>query len=401
MWPIDRGDVVRARSQTLEGGSVPGRAKIGIRDLARLASVDISTVSRALNHDRRVNSERAQQIRELAAAHGYRPRPLRASRAQAIGVLIASVRTDRIGGVGEHFLERIAWVAQRVLGERRMHVNVECVLRDASHAVVPAIVQENRVDGVLIAGHPPVELVRQIRGRGMPVVAINDAAQRLGVSCVRSEPGPAIHEAILKLAAWGHRRFGLLMNDLDLPTSRARYDAYRDALASIDIEADPAWVVSDLPGEIAGGRAGVRELTRRGPLPTAVLCCNDWMAMGALHELQAQGLHVPRDISLLGHDDVSFCEDLEPKLTTISRSEDLMVAEGIRILLEVIEQRAGAPTDTLVEGTVVWRESTGPAPERLTVHAAGWAATASSVPWGVGRTLPTAIIARESGGVPV
>jgi LacI family transcriptional regulator len=349
----------------VQKGTGPRRKKVGIRDLARLASVDISTVSRALNRDPRVSEARAEMIRSLAKREGYRPRPLRSNRTQAVGVLIGSARVDRIGGVGEHFLERIAWIAQQVLSERRMHVNVECVLRGVGSQRLPAIVQENRVDGVLIAGHPPVELVHRIREHGMPVVAINDTVHRLGVSCVRSEPGPALHAAILKLAAWGHRRFGLLMNDLDAPTSKARIDAYHASLADIDIEADPAWVVSDLPGEIPGGREGVRELLRRGDLPTAILCCNDWVALGALMELQSRGLRIPRDVSVVGHDDVSFCEALDPKLTSISRPEHTMVAEGVRLLLAEIEGDGMKPADELVEGAVVWRDSTGPAPERF------------------------------------
>lgn len=353
-------------TQTAEqnGRLAARRKRIGIRDLARMASVDIGTVSRALNRDPRVSEARAEMIRALAKREGYRPRPLRSKRTQAVGVLIGSARTDRIGGVGEHFLERIAWIAQQVLSERRMHVNVECVLRGAGSQKLPAIVQENRVDGVLIAGHPPVEIVRKIREHGVPVVGINDTAERIGVPCVRSDPSKALHAAILRLAAWGHRRFGLLMNDLDLPTSKARVDAYRVALADIDIEADPAWLVSELPGELRGGREGVRELVRRGDLPSALICCNDWVALGALMELQAQGLKAPRDVSVLGHDDVSFCEDLDPKLSSISRPEAVMVSRSVRLLLDQIEGADAKPVDELVEGAVVWRESTGPALDR-------------------------------------
>lgn len=351
-----------------EGQDVKNPGKLGLRDLARLASVDVSTVSRALKHDPRVSDARGKMIRELARREGYRPKPLRSKRTQAVGVLIGSDRPDRIGGVGEHFLERIAWIAQQVLSERRMHVNLECFLRDAG-AKLPAVVQENRVDGVLIAGHPPVEMVRRIREHGIPVVAINDTAARLDVPCVRSDPRKAIHDAILRLAAWGHQRFGLLMNDLEYPTSKARVEAYEAALASIDIATDSDTIVSDLPGEISGGREGVRELAKRGDLPTALLCCNDWVALGALMELQSHGIAVPGRVSLIGHDDVSFCTALEPTLTSISRSEHAMVSKGVDLLLGQIEDGGAAAEDHLVKGGVVWRASTGPAPDRAAASA--------------------------------
>ena len=357
--------MVNSIEKVAEPHEIAGRRKVGLRDLARIAAVDVSTVSRALNHDSRVSESRAKTIRDLARREGYRPKPIRSKRTQAIGILIGSNQLDRIGGVGEHFLERIAWVAQQVLSEQRMHVNVECYLRSSDGKRLPAIIQENRVDGVLLAGHPSAEFVERIREHGIPAVAINDSAARLNIPCVRSDPRKAMHEAILRLAAWGHRRFGLLMNDLEYPTSKARVEAYHAALADINIESDPNWVVSDLPHEITGGREGVRELIRRGDMPTAILCCNDWVALGAFMELQAHGIKVPQDVSLVGHDDVSFCKTIEPRLTSISRSEQGMVSEGVRLLLEMIGGSQAVAEDTSVEGKVVWRESAGPAPERL------------------------------------
>lgn len=332
---------------------------LGLRDLARYAGVDVSTVSRALNRDPRVNEERAKTIRALARQMGYRPKPMRAKRTNAIGVLIGSEQLDRIGGVGEHFLERVAWIAQQQLSQRRLHVNVECFLRRDDGQSMPAILQQNRVDGVILAGHPAPGLVSRIVASGIPAVCINDRAERVGTACVSSDPKKAMHEAILRLAAMGHRRFGLLMNDVEYPTSLARVEAYHEALESIGIRVDPAWMVSDLPPEIRGGRRGIEQLAERGALPTAILCCNDWVALGALMKLQAMGVRVPEEMSVLGHDDVSFCESLEPTLSSISRSENALVENAIRILLEAMEGGTVVAEDTFVEGRIVWRGSTG------------------------------------------
>ncbi|HOF19059.1 MAG TPA: LacI family DNA-binding transcriptional regulator [Phycisphaerae bacterium] len=339
------------------------KKSIGLRDLAALAEVDTSTVSRALNQDPRVSEHRRKMIRQLAEEIGYRPRPLRANRSQAIGLLIASSRPDRPDA---QFLDRMAWLAQRVLGERNLHVNLECVERRPSQGQtpLPAVVQQNRVDGVLVAGHPPAELIRQISELRVPVVAINDSTKRLGISCVRSEPTPAIHQAILRLAALGHRRFGLLMNSPEYPSSQARYKSYVSSLEEIGITPDPAWVVMDLAEELKGGREGIRDLDSRGPMPSAILCCNDWMALGALHELQRRGLSVPGDVSLVGHDNLRFCEETEPTLTSIHRDEHGIVAKAVDLLLEQVNKGDHTPREVLVEGEMVWRESTAVAPDR-------------------------------------
>jgi LacI family transcriptional regulator len=334
---------------------------VGLRDIARLASVDISTASRALNHDPRVNPERADQIRKLAERIGYRPRPLRSKLARSVGVIVSAAEGQPVN----NFLERIAWLAQKSLADRRLHVNLECIQRRYS-GQLPAIVQQNRVDGVILGGHPPAELVAEIRNLGMPAVAINDTVERLGISCVRSNPEPAMRQAILHLAARGHQAFALLATSFEFPTIQARRDSYEAALREIGIEPQPHWLVDGLVGEIAGGREGVRRMRSRGQLPTALLCENDWMALGAMQELKDQNLHIPQDVSIVGHDDLWICQQLEPQLTSIHRAEDELVSKAIDLLMEQIDGASSpAPREVLVDGEMVWRQSAGPAPDRL------------------------------------
>lgn len=354
---IDFGPV--SKEKTRRGDS---RKSVNLRDLASLASVDASTVSRALNNDPRISPDTAKTIRQLAEEMGYRPRPLRSKFAKSIGIVVTSTERARLG---DQFQERIAWAAQRLLGDQQRHVNLECVVPDElGNVQLPALVVQNRVDGVLLTGSPPVALAEQIRELNMPAVAINDSVERLGVSCVRSEPGPAIRQAILHLAARGHRKFGLLMKRMDYPTAQAKHRAYVTSLEEIGIRPDPAWFVTELHEDISGGRSGVRQLLSRGSLPTAILCENDWVAMGAIHELQARHIRIPGDISVMGHDNLWICDQLEPKLTSIHRAEDVLVSNAIDLLIGQIERNERNLKEVLVEGVMVWRESTGTAPDR-------------------------------------
>jgi LacI family transcriptional regulator len=358
-----QGQLRMAKKRRTEHPHENGTAKaLSLRRLAELAAVDVSTVSRALNHDRRISAERARAIRRLAEKIGYRPRPLRARQTKAIGVLIASQRPDRLD---EPFLERVALTAERVLNARHLHVHLECVRRDDPDSPsLPAIVRENRVDGVLWAGHPQVELVRKVAGEGMPAVAINDSVERLGICCVRTAPESAIRELVLRLAANGHQRFALLTTDLAFPTVKARYESYAAALRELAIAPAPGSVLCGLSSGIAGGREGARKLLQLDPRPSAIICCNDWMALGVLHELQRRGLAVPDAASVVGHDDLPFCEELEPTLTSVRRSEDALVTQAADFLLELIEHPGMEAREARVEEQVVWRGSSGLAPAR-------------------------------------
>jgi LacI family transcriptional regulator len=304
-------------------------------------------------------------VRKLAEQTGYRPKPLRAKLARSIGMLFGTATQVQPDA---DFQGRLAWQAQRLLAGRGLHVNLECIDR-TSRGKLPAVVQQNRVDGVLLAGHPPAELIAQIRELGLPAVAINDTVERVQISCVRSNPEPAIHQVIVHLAARGHTEFGLLITNMQYPTLQARHRSYDSTLRELGIEPQPSWLCTDLPQEITGGREGIRQLQQRGPLPTAILCENDWMALGAMMELSQQGLRVPQDISLAGHDDVWICNQVEPQLTSIARSEDQLVGAAIDLLMEQIQHGVGSPREVLVEGQMIWRASTGPAPRRLKEHA--------------------------------
>jgi LacI family transcriptional regulator len=345
---------------TRAGEPVVARQKsFALRDVAKLASVDVSTVSRALNYDPRVNMQRAVQIRQLAASIGYRPRPLRSKRARSVGLLVQMPVT---GAIYDQYLERIGLTVQQALGKRRMHVNLESIGQDDT--TVPAIVQQNRVDGVLLSGTPAPELVQEIRRLGMPAVAINDSIERVGISCVRSNPIPAMHEAILNLAARGHESFALLMKSMKYPTAQARHEAFLASLRELAIQPNPAHILTDLQEDLSGGREGIRRLQQHGPLPTAILCENDWLAMSAMWELQRQQIRVPDDVSVVGHDDLWICERIEPTLTSIRRPEEQLVESAVDLLIEQIENRQAQPREILLQGVMIWRQSTDRAPQR-------------------------------------
>ncbi len=333
-----------------------------LRELANLAGAATSTVSRALNYDPRISAERGDPIRRLAEEVGYRPRPLRSKITKSIGILVSTA--DQALPL-EDFLRRIAWHAQCILGEMGLHVNLENIPRSKNGGVfLPELIKQNRVDGVILSGFFSQAQVANIRRTDIPITAINDASTRIGVPCVCSNPAPAIRQLITTLAAKGHEQFAYLNTDLNYPTVRSRHDAYVETLRNLGIDLDTRFDLGGLPEGVDGGTEGVRLLLKHDNLPSVILCCNDWMALGAMHELQRRGVSIPHDVSIAGHDNMQFCGELEPKLTSIHRDEAEIVRKAIDLLMEQIAGNRDLK-DILVDGNVVWRESTGIAPGRV------------------------------------
>ncbi|MFD0777042.1 LacI family DNA-binding transcriptional regulator, partial [Streptomonospora algeriensis] len=159
------------------------------------------------------------------------------------------------------------------------------------------------------------------------------------------------------LIGLGHRRFALLAGPNNLRTARDRLDGFHAALSSAGIELDPRNVVH---GAFTrdGGYESTRRLLSAGTDATCLFAVNDVMATGAVAALRDGGLHVPRDMSVAGFDDIPTLRDLTPGLTTVRLPLEWMGEEAARLALDDHENTE--PRTVPVSGEVVVRESTAP-----------------------------------------
>jgi len=335
--------------------SKSGNRPITLRQLARQINVAVCTVSRALSGDPGVSPERAQEIRLLALNMGYQPKPFRRKRTNTIGLIIA---TDRANVADDFFQQMIILQVERKASECQKHVQVQFVLRRGDPPLWPAFLNENRVDGVILAGHPPAELCKKLYRREIPAVVIHDSVARTFCSCVSADFRPATVDAVRRLVSLGHRRIGFVVTDRKYPTVESRFMAYREALREAGIEPDPGWIIEGAPSNLIGGRQSVRHYLQAGQLPTAILFTNDWIALGAAKELIKHGYRIPEDVSLMGFDNVSICEEMDPPLTSVDGQLEAVVSEAFEVLFRQMEGTADVE-ERAVPGILAWRGSCG------------------------------------------
>jgi DNA-binding LacI/PurR family transcriptional regulator len=140
-----------------------------------------------------------------------------------------------------------------------------------------------------------------------------------------------------------------------------RLAGYRSALAGQEIELPDEWVVVG-PATIEGGIAVFRRAWEDGLRPTGVLAMSDAMAIGALRAIRDLGLDVPRDVSVVGFDDIDLAQHTYPPLTTVHQPVRRKGEEAVRLLLSTIDRRHGEAERRLLQTRLVVRASTGPAP---------------------------------------
>jgi LacI family transcriptional regulator len=329
--------------------------KVSLRNIAQTVDVDVATVSRALAGQNGVSPARAAEIRRVAEQLGYRPRPLRRKRTDAIGLIVQSDRADA-GTAG--YIQRTIYSAELQAAELGFHVHLHRLRPGSADTDWPRFISENRVDGVLVLGFAPLKLFVRLVEEGIPAVALNDTVDRTGIHSVMCDPTPGIAQAMQRLIDLGHERIGMAVTSRQYPTIKRRHAAYLRALEQAGLDHDPGLVVDDLPPALRGGQQAIKMFLASGQMPTAILLPNDMAAIGAAYELASHGYVIPRDVSLVGYDNTSWARDFTPSLTSIDNRETRLVELSLNFLRDRIQLRdKQAPRQEMVPSRLMWRES--------------------------------------------
>ena len=284
----------------------PRRATI--LDVARLADVSVATVSAVVNGNVRVSDERSGRVRDAMAALRYRPdergRMLRTGRSHILGVVVPDLTNP--------FYPEIVREIERVARARRYSVLLCDSARDTEQerTHLEALL-DRRVDGALVACTDSAVSYDWLRDRPMPVLFFERIPLAGRFSAVSTNHNAAAAEATRHLLELGHKRIALLATDPNLSSSSARIRAFRDVLAERGIAVPPRLVVTGLQ-TVEEGRAATAELLTQTPRPTAVLCCNSVLLLGAARAAREAGLRCPADVSLMCFDNPEWTAHFVP-----------------------------------------------------------------------------------------
>ncbi len=164
---------------------------------------------------------------------------------------------------------------------------------------------------------------------------------------------------VAHLHSLGQRRLAFAEHHSTLGPTSERETAFLAAAAQCSPAA--SHFIANAADSLSGGRQATREILSSGFSPTAIICVNDFMAVGVLRELQDQGLRVPEDISVTGFDNIQLAEYLSPSLTTVHIPRAEIGRLAFDILILDASNGAPQPNETLINPELVVRESTGPA----------------------------------------
>jgi len=332
-------------------------ASVSIRDVASRAGVSIATVSRAVNRIPTVDPELARRVWKAIDEVGYLPntqaRALVSGRSRMLGLIVSEITNPFFPELVQEF-ENLA-VAQGY------EVMIGSTNYDPTRteSLIRRMLQRN-VDGVAVMTFGIEEdLVQKLVEREFPLVFVDAGPALPNIRLVKVNYGEGIRQAVQHLAALGHRSIAFISGPLRLRSATARRDAYLKSMTELGLIVPPEHLVEG-DHTMEGGIGAMERLIQLAELPTAVLCSNDMTAIGVLHALFRTTHNVPRDISVVGFDDIHLSQFMLPPLTTVQMScKDLATAavEALRAGVERDHPKA-AKTEWQVPTRLVVRQST-------------------------------------------
>jgi LacI family xylobiose transport system transcriptional regulator len=330
-----------------------------LAEVAALADVSISTVSKVLNGRSGVSEETRARIEALLQDHHYNRRSPGRNHAPLIELLCFEIASS--------------WAAEAIAGIERLarEHGVGVVVSGTNDRQKPdldwieGVLNRRPVGVILIVSNLPEVQKRQLRARNIPFVMVDPAGQPApDVPSIGSADWSGAYAATRHLIELGHRDIAIITGPEDMMAATARLSGFRAALDSARIPLRPEYVRR---GEFhhSDGLTEGRALLSLPVPPTAIFASSDVQALGVYEAARALGVAIPSELSVVGFDDLKIARWAGPALTTIHVPIAEMAEQAVHVVLNLAQERAPAFSRVEMATTLVVRDSTDVPARRL------------------------------------
>lgn len=331
-----------------------------LEEVAKLAGVSRSTVSRVVNNHPNVRLEVRERVWKVIEEVDYQPnraaRSLASRRSQIIGLVIP----QEIHAVfSDPYFPILTEGIARACNEHD-YTMVLGLITPEMQDPYRRLVRGGLLDGVIVTSAVQDDpFVSRLLQDDFPFVLVGRTPQHEGVSYVDVDNISGARTAVQHLARLGYRRIATITGPLNTIAGQDRYAGYQRGLRSAGLAHNPDLVVEGEFSEISGDR-GMRDLLALEMPPDAVFAASDMMAIGALKAMRAAGLRVPQDVALVGFDDIPLAALVDPPLTTVRQSiSDLGYTAATLLFEELESEDSESPQRMILPTELVVRSSCG------------------------------------------
>ncbi len=320
--------------------------------------MSVSTASKTINNKTVVAESTRKRVLNVVKKLGYRasfvPKSLRTKNSRAIGLILPNIVNPffcALANAVEDIALKEGYVV--ILGSTKDEIKRESLYFD--------IFVERWIDGIILAGGASEDekYIQYIKDQGIPIVFIDREIEEHFTNSIGIDNEMAMYEATKYLIELGHKQIGFISGPLRIKVFAKRLKGYQRALESSGLKFKEN-LVEESDETAVGGAIATRRLLKKNKDMAAILASNDIMAIGSSKELNKANLRVPKDISLMGFDNIPLTSLVTPSLTTVSQPSYEMGVEAMKLLLEIIQGRKTAKSKIILSTGIVIRESTSP-----------------------------------------
>jgi len=333
-----------------------------ILDVARAARVSTATVSRALSAPDKVTDRTRQAVLDAIRATGYRvnqaARNLRMQRAGAVLILVPNLGKPFYSGI-------LAGISDGFAGTDYAVLITDTENNPLGEGALAGYFLDGRIDGAIsLDGALPPAALAQCRAEGVDgrIVFLCEWVEGEDFPVIAADNAEGARLAIRHLHALGHRKIAHVTGPEGNVLTTARRHGMLSERARLTLPAREDWIIRGDFSLESGHEAAARILAMPDR-PTAVFCSADMVAFGLIAGLQAGGLSVPRDISVVGFDDIEMSGSFVPALTTIRQDRPRLGRRAAEVLLARLAGHAAPGPEALIPVDLVVRASTAPPPQ--------------------------------------
>lgn len=342
--------------------ATPTSGRMNLEEIARLAGVSRSTVSRVINDDPRVSDHARRAVREVIAEYNYHPnaaaRSLATRRTGILGLLIPREIDWVFSDLFFPLIIKSIAVASHSAEQNLMLLMEASDSGESAERLFSRVIGGRHLDGIIVVSNVVEEpLVELLDRHQFPAILVG-RHPIFDLSFVDVDNRASARMVVNHLIDHGHTRIGMIGGAHNLIATLDRRDGYHDALFGAGIPIDPDLYVGGDFQEM-GGYIAMRRLLAMPDRPTAVFSASDVMALGAMRAVAEAGLSIPHDVALIGFDGIERGETASPPLSSIAQPVAELGRQAVSMLLQRIESPAAPPMHRYLPTELRIRESCG------------------------------------------
>ena len=326
-----------------------------MKDVAVKANVSTATVSRALMNPDKVSQATRNRVEQAAMEVGYLPqamgRNVKRNESRTILVIVPDI-------CDPFFSEIIRGIEVTAAQNGYLVLIGDCAHQNQQEKTFIDLIITKQIDGMLLLGSRlPFDASIEEQRNLPPMVMANEFAPELELPTVHIDNLTAAFNAVNYLREQGHQLIGCIAGPEEMPLCHYRLQGYVQALRRSGITVDPHYIARG-DFTFAAGSNALEQLLALPKPPTAIFCHSDIMALGALSYAKRRGLQIPRDLSIIGFDNISLAEFCDPPLTTVAQPRYDIGRESMLLLLDQLQGHNVSSGSRLLDCELIVRGST-------------------------------------------